>query len=101
MLGAEKKETERLAAWNAEWEAHNKTVLYGTELITVINKADQNNKEYNYSEKYRVKINVYLNNTLETKTFVEERKTSIFECTSVHYNEETGRIDEMSFKFKE
>ena len=52
---AEKQEVERLAAWNAEWEAYNKQVLYGAEVLTVRNKADQNNLEYTNVE-YHVTI---------------------------------------------
>ena len=51
-----KQEAERLAAWNNEWEAYNKRLLYGTEVLTVINKAEQNNKEYNENDRYKVKI---------------------------------------------
>ena len=38
-------EQERLNAWNAEWEAYNKRLLYGTEVLTVIKKAEQKNHE--------------------------------------------------------
>ena len=38
-------EIDRLARWNAEWEAYNKKLLYGAEILTVMNKADQNNLE--------------------------------------------------------
>ncbi len=52
---ADKKITEEIAAWNSEWEAYNKSYLYGTEVLTVINKAQQNNYEDNL---YKVKIEV-------------------------------------------
>ena len=42
-----REETQRLLRWNAEWEAYNKTLLYATEVLTVVNKAEQNNKDYN------------------------------------------------------
>lgn len=98
---AEKKEAERLSEWNAGWEAYNKKVLYGAEVLTVINKAEQNNKEYDYSENYKVNIHVYLDGTEQDKNFVAMRKSSIFECTSLVYNDKTGRVKEMSFKFVE
>ena len=48
-----KEELERLAKWNAEWEAYNKRLLYGAEVLTVVKKAEQNNTEYS-NAKYHV-----------------------------------------------
>lgn len=95
---AEKEEVERLKEWNAEWEAYNKKVLYGAEVLTVINKAEQNNNEN--SEVYKVTIKVYLDNVLQEKEFVEMSKSSIFKCIDVQYSEKTGRVCEMSFKYE-
>ena len=94
-------EQERLNAWNAEWEAYNKRLLYGTEVLTVINKAEQNNHEYECSEEYYVTYKILQGNTQVDKSFVETKKTSIFECTAMNYSNETGRINEVIFKFIE
>ena len=100
-----KQEAERLAAWNNEWEAYNKRLLYGTEVLTVINKAEQNNKEYNENDRYKVKIFIQQGNGAELsdaeyKDFVNNTKTSIYTCESLTYNEE-GRVSTMTFRFKE
>ena len=95
-----KQEAERLAAWNNEWEAYNKRLLYGTEVLTVINKA-----EHNENDRYKVKIFIQQGNGAELsdaeyKDFVNNTKTSIYTCESVTYNEE-GRVSTMTFRFKE
>ncbi len=100
-----KEEVERLAAWNNEWEAYNKKLLYGTEVLTVINKAEENNKEYDENEKYKVTVHVQdsKGNELDAnkiKEFVNESKTSIYTCQNITYNAE-GRVSSMTFKFKE
>lgn len=42
--------TEQLAKFNREYEAYNKQKLYGTDIISVINKAVSNNKKYENDE---------------------------------------------------
>lgn len=99
---AERKENERLQAWNAEWEAYNKKLLYGAEVLTVINKAKENNNEYDNNSMYRVDIHVKSKTDKElTSQEISNLKTSIFTCESVTYGNETGRISEMTFKFVE
>lgn len=43
---AEEKKTEakQLQEFNQQWEAYNKKALFGSDIITVVNKAIQNNK---------------------------------------------------------
>lgn len=98
---AEITEQERLNAWNAEWEAYNKRLLYGAEVLTVINKAEQNNRDYDGNTKYYVTCKILLNTTEVDKTYVETHKTLIFECKEMNYSNETGRINEIIFKLKE
>ena len=85
-----KTEAKMLAEWNAEWQAYNKHLLYGTEVLTVINKAEQNNKVYTDDE-YQVIITGIDDrkqemDTQDFKEFVKEHKTSIFECKDVKYS---------------
>ena len=84
---AEKKgeEVERLASWNSEWEAYNKRLLYGTDVLTVINKAEQNNYDNDNNSKYTVSVVVYFDDgvTVMQKSTVLLRKTSIFECVKI------------------
>ncbi len=51
---ADKKEAEELAAWNSGWEAYNKKYLYGAEVLTLINRAEQEFNENGYEVKIRV-----------------------------------------------
>lgn len=90
---AMQEENKKLVEWNAEWEAYNKRFLYGTEVLTVINKAEQNNVEYDDSdEEYKVKIigkdisgqEIPVANF---KNFVENHKTSVFTCENVEYSD--------------
>jgi len=100
----QKEEMERLADWNAEWEAYNKQYLYGAEVLTVLNKAEQNNLEYDNNVRYTVQINVKNGESATVPNahdFLETRKTNIFICTEVKYNNETGRVNEMTFQFEE
>lgn len=100
------EEVQRLAEWNSEWEAYNKKLLYGTEVLTVINKANQNNKEYDdYNGLYSVTVKgKNLNNSEfnfdDFVEFVKAHKTSVFTCEGIQYNEK-GRVSEMVFKFVE
>ena len=41
----EKLAAKELKEFNDQWEAYNKKVLYGTDLISVVNKAIDNNKK--------------------------------------------------------
>jgi len=165
----EKKATEQLVAFNMQYEAYNKQVMYGTEVITVINKAIDYNKKLNpldaeddikitiklkenfyaterkdvtlpngrtdygdediigetslASGNYTVGYNAPSNlisffkqdpeDTSETTNYRTKVETvyyhsaltnfrrAIFKCTNVHYNETTGRIDEMTFEQKD
>ena len=91
-------EVDRLARWNAEWEAYNKRLLYGAEVLTVINKAEQNNKDYGDASRYAVTIKVLNGNTEMTKNQI--KMEAIFECIEIKENSQTGRVNEMVFRLK-
>lgn len=105
----EKEELERLSAWNAEWEAYNKQVLYGAEVLTVINKAQQNNIEYSNDAEHTVEVKVIDNSMVKTeikengtavgKAYIEENKTSIYRCTKMEISPETGKVKWIEFEF--
>lgn len=98
---ADVKQIQELAAWNSEWESYNKEYLYGSDVLTVINKAEHNNKEYDNQKKYIVNVTVYKGNNVVDKSYVETTKTSIYKCTKMDMNQETGRINEIEFVFVE
>ena len=47
MTEEEKLAAKQLQEFNQQWEAYNKKVLYGTDVISVVNKAIDNNKKEN------------------------------------------------------
>ena len=98
---AEKQEVERLAAWNAEWEAYNKQVLYGAEVLTVRNKADQNNLEYTNVEYHVTIICTDKNGDNIELDMISKHKKSIFECINIVYSDKTGRVESMTFNLRE
>ena len=55
----EKTKMEQLAEFNAEYESYNKTLMYGTDVVTLVNKANENNRKRPNST-----IHVYL--TIDT-----------------------------------
>lgn len=82
--------------WNAEWEAYNKKVMYGSDVLTVVNKAAEVNHKFGKDSPYTVTIIV---NGIDINTELESNKLSIFRCEGIHYNEKTGYVDSMTFKF--
>lgn len=98
LINAEKKDLERLAAWNQEWEVYNVSLLRGTEVLTVINKAEQNNIDNNNNPKYTVEVFAQINDEITTKSYIEANKSSIyFRCKEMEYSNETGRINKIVF----
>ena len=67
----QKLATEQLLAFNKEYEAYNKSLLYGTDVITVVNKAINNNRNMDIKpteEKYYVNVIIKTNLDKEFKT---------------------------------
>ena len=94
----------RLTAWNAEWEAYDKRLIRGVEVLTVVNKSKQNDIDYDNSEEYKVTISIEGKDKYGTKITpdnISQYKNSIFECTEMQRNPETGRINKITFKLKE
>lgn len=58
----QKLATEQLVAFNKEYEAYNKSLLYGTDVITVVNKAINNNRnmEIELEPENRYYVNIVL-----------------------------------------
>lgn len=69
-----KKASEELAAFNASYEAYNKTRMYGTDVITVINKAINYNGKLDNSQKNEaITIQVAITEDFAaTKQIIEE-----------------------------
>ena len=106
--GLSMEEAQRLAKWNSEWEAYNKKLLYDTEVLSVINKANQNNAEYSGNVDYAVIVKLFLSNGTEivnteeyVKSSVNSNENKIYTRTKMLQNNQTGRIQEIEFKIVE
>lgn len=127
------EEAQRLEAFNKEYTKYEGQYVYGTEVITVINKA-LNDAEYKiavkikFNEGYTYKRFIYKNGKRQEETITvkpgrelnitnEEEdytggfidspngetgslKSRAFKCTSIEYDEKTGRVNEIKFEEK-
>lgn len=88
----EQLKIEQITAFNSEFEAYSKKVMYGTDVITLINKVAENNKKYATSDDY--KIIVILNGVVVTSSshlIGTDAERTIFTCTNMEYNS-LGRL---------
>lgn len=103
---------------NKEYEEYLKDDIYGTDVITLINKAISNNKSNNISKDEKgyyienntnsIKIDIIMitNEEKEKKAtysmelidkvgiteFIKNFNTAKFKCTNIEYHKETGKI---------
>lgn len=89
---------QELKEWNAQWESYNKRIMYGSEVITLINKIAEENLKYVDQPEYCITITVYNENGVKI-TDMTDYKLAIFGCTGMEYNKKTGRINNMIYKF--
>lgn len=83
------QEAEQLAAFNAGFEAYNKRVMYGADVITLINKAKE-------SKQYTITVNApteFKNLSSLTEEQKKELTTILYRCTEMKYDSKTGRIN--------
>ena len=122
----EKIETEQLIAFNKKYEAYNKSLMRGTDVVTVFNMAEQDRISYGYNINVQftmIRSNVYslhrdtdgsetrvlgdrvigndINAIMHDEELKNDFKRRIFSCTGVHYNDQTGRIDSITFMEEE
>lgn len=96
----EKKVAKELQSFNESYEAYNKRLMYGTDVITVYNKA----ADYNKKGESFISIKVYDKNGNEISiSYEKEFKNKVFECVddAIEYDDETGKISQMIFREKE
>ena len=111
-----KRAAEQLAAFNAEYEAYNKKLMYGTDVITVINKAredgisikvtDKSGNIYDEESEFNNLKSMISANIRDSQLSDEEKEEisyeglKIFECVSnsTRYNVTTGKVEYMEFK---
>lgn len=92
-----KEEQKRIQEWNAEWESYNKRIMYGSDVLTVVNNAIEINAQYSGEPKYQ--INVKIEPSLTRTDLEQNYQLAIFECTKMGYSSQTGRVNEITFKF--
>ena len=64
----ERREAEQLSEFNRSYEVYNKTRMYGTDIMTVVNKAiDYNNNLDADEEEYFINIKLELSNSYNTE----------------------------------
>lgn len=106
MTEEEKLAAKQLQEFNQQWEAYNKKVLYGTDVISVVNKAiDNNKKQRTLTEGEKYYVNVVINFKSESfSTEVIRKDKATGEDTPVSLpttiNETTIEKDESSFGSK-
>lgn len=88
---AEEKKTEakQLQEFNQQWEAYNKKALFGSEIITVVNKAIQNNES---AETMDEKNKFYVNVTIDCKTTTFDTKITKIDLESGTTTDEVEEI---------
>ncbi len=64
--------TEQLAAFNREYESYNRKLIRGVDVISVINKAIDNNRKYEYENAYNISISFELIEELAAYKEVEK-----------------------------
>ena len=90
---------QQLQEFNNSYLIYNKTRMYGTDIISVTNKADEHNRRLDVSEE-EYKINIIIKDKTGRNmsiSYESEFKTTIFKCESVEYSQITGRVNSMTF----
>lgn len=74
----EEQELQNIELFNEPFMSYNKKVMYGTDIISVLNLSLDNNKKYNvdFGEEYYVDISFKLNSDLSNITELYELNTS-------------------------
>lgn len=111
-----KIEQEQIAEFNKGFETYDKKVMYGADVISVLNKAANNNTKYiqsDYQISVLVQTKVYDESIGEMKDldisvsgstvspsnyFELIGKTELYKCTSITYNSTTARVSGLTFE---
>ena len=92
----EQTKVEQLSAFNAEYEAFDKKIMYGVDVITLINKATENNKKYSGNTDYQITITVDGVTMTSSDSLVgTDQEKTIYKCEKITYND-LGRVSSIS-----
>lgn len=89
----QKIRTEQLQKFNEQYEAYNKKLMYGAEVLSVINKMDDNNKKYKNNTEFQITWEL-----ADDELIGNIEKTDVYSCTDIKYSSQTGRVIKMTFK---
>jgi len=99
-----KRAAEQLAAFNAEYEAYNKQLMYGTDIVTVINKAQEDGITIVVNEttitEASFTIGAVRENIRNAKLDRDDPNFEglrIFRCEGIEYDTATGKVSRMEF----
>lgn len=97
-----KKQAEQVADFNAQYEVYNKKLLYGVDILSLINKVNDNNIKYANEIDYQITVHLVGVTEAEIRgdpaNGISGMKTNIFKCTQITYNTTTGRVSSMTFE---
>lgn len=90
---------EQTAEFNKSYLSYNKSRMYGTDVISVYNKAEDNNTKNNDNAEYKIDIEILdeKGNNIQVSRD-QEFKMTIFKCDKVEYSQITGRVKKMTFR---
>ena len=114
---ATRQKEEEIIAFNNQYEAYNKKVMRGLDIITLKNMAINNNKKNEFEQveiEIEIKNDTIVNDGLDERLYVlsesnnalddmDKDKENIFKssrffkCTGVSYSQNTGKVDGMKF----
>lgn len=92
---------DQLAEFNAKYEAYNKRIMYGTDVITLMNKVNENNVKAGTND-YKITLTVKLlddSYVTSTSSLIGEHDLSIFTCKKISYND-LGRVSAIEIEQK-
>ena len=95
-------EQQQLVNFNKSYEAYNKSIMYGTDLISVINKANDNNKLYGTDTTYKITIRFKFVTAAIYEYDVDEGKRIIkhsekyFKTDTSYTNDDLGNIQNLT-----
>ena len=90
--------TEQILAFNAEYEAYDKQVMYGVDVITLINKVAENNKKYSGSIDYQITVILDGVPMVNSNSLIgTDQEQYIYKCTKITYND-FGRISKIEIQ---
>lgn len=92
------KQVSEIEEFNKSYQAYNKQRMYGIDIISVVNKANDNNIKNKDNDEYKVTVKILDKSGKEISLDEsDEFKRTIFRCDSMDDSNNNGRIDTITF----